>query len=146
MSQKWRIYGNSDSIAYYSPEEYAKLLVTADDASELEDTWEEWYQNMQNTRNNLAALGIVCSEVPIHIEALQMYCQEHNLQNNGAARSEYVVSTAARFVEQTWTPAVLAALIQSSFPAFLPKRRKLSDQVMSWRAFGLELAPPLDQR
>jgi hypothetical protein len=67
-------------IAYYSPEEYAKLLLTADDASELEDTWEEWYQNMQNTRNNLAALGILCSEVPIQIEALQKYCQEHNLK------------------------------------------------------------------
>jgi hypothetical protein len=79
-------------IAYYSSEEYAKLLVTADDASELEDTWEEWYQNMQNTRNNLAALGIVCREVPIQIEALQKYCQEHNLKNNGAARSEYVAT------------------------------------------------------
>ncbi len=79
-------------IAYYSPEEYAKLLLTADDASELEDTWEEWYQNMQNTRNNLAALGIVCCEVPIQIEALQKYCQERNLQNNGAARSEYVAT------------------------------------------------------
>jgi hypothetical protein len=79
-------------IAYYSPEEYAKLLLTADDASELEDTWEEWYQNMQKTRNNLAALGILCSEVPIQIEALQKYCQEHNLKNNGAARSEYVAT------------------------------------------------------
>src|SRR5215470_11322711 len=79
-------------IAYYTPEEYAKLLLTADDASELEDTWEEWYQNMQNTRNNLAALGIVCREVPIQIEALQKYCQEHNLKNNGAARSEYVTT------------------------------------------------------
>jgi hypothetical protein len=27
-----------------------------------------------------------------------------------------VVSTASRFVEQTWTAAVRAALIQSSFP------------------------------
>ena len=79
-------------IAYYSPEEYTKLLVAADDVSELEDTWEKWYQNMQNTRNNLAALGIVCREVPIQIEALQKYCQEHNLKNNGAARSEYVAT------------------------------------------------------
>jgi len=86
-------------IAYYSPEEYAKLLVTADDASELEDTWEEWYQNMQNTRNNLAALGIVCREVPIQIEALQKFCQEHNLQNNGTARSEYV---ATLLQQQQW--------------------------------------------
>jgi hypothetical protein len=29
----------------------------------------------------------------------------------------YVVSTVSRFVEQTWTSAVRAALIQSSFPS-----------------------------
>jgi hypothetical protein len=77
-------------IAYYSPEEYAKLLMTADDASELEDTWEEWYQNMQNVKNSLAALGTICREVPIQIEELQKYCQEHNLQNNSGTRAGYV--------------------------------------------------------
>ena len=29
----------------------------------------------------------------------------------------FVVSTVSRFVEQTWTSAVCAALIQSSFPS-----------------------------
>ncbi len=52
-----------------------------------------------------------------------------------------VVSTAASMTEQTWTTAVLAAPIQSGFLAFLPHSRKLSNQVMSWRAFGLERTP-----
>src|SRR5258708_23069784 len=51
------------------------------------------------------------------------------------------VPTAASLTEQPWTTAVLAALIQSGFLAFLPHSRKLSNQVMSWRAFGLERTP-----
>jgi hypothetical protein len=57
-----------------------------------------------------------------------------------------VVSTVARFAEQTWTAVVLAALDQSSLPAFLPHSGRLSHQVMSARAHGLERAPLLDQR
>ncbi len=73
-------------IAYYSPEEYAKLLVTADDASELEDTWEEWYQNMQNTRNNLAALGIVntsCKIMEQRVLNMSLRCCN---SSNGSSR------------------------------------------------------------
>jgi hypothetical protein len=40
---------------------------------------------------------------------------------------------------------VLAALDQSNLPAFLPHSGRLSHQVMSARAYGLERAP-LDQR
>jgi hypothetical protein len=54
-----------------------------------------------------------------------------------------------KFVFQTWTQTVRAALLPSAFPAFLPPSRRLWDQVMSLRAgrpgrapFGPTLAPP----
>jgi hypothetical protein len=53
----------------------------------------------------------------------------------------YVVSTGARFVEQTWTGVVLAALDQSDLPAFLLYSSRLSHQVMSASAHRLERAP-----
>src|SRR5258708_12712866 len=52
-----------------------------------------------------------------------------------------VVSTVARFAEQTWTAVVLAALDQSGLPAFLPHSGRLAHQMMSARAHGLERAP-----
>jgi sarcosine oxidase, subunit beta len=70
----------------------------------------------------------------------------------GDVHSPVVVSTGARFVEQTWTGVVLAALDQSGRPSFLLYSGRLSHQVMSARAHRLErapsgpaIAPPLSQ-
>jgi hypothetical protein len=52
-----------------------------------------------------------------------------------------VVSTGAKFVEQTWTGVVLAALDQSDLPAFLLYSGRLSHQVMSASAHGLDVPP-----
>ena len=52
-----------------------------------------------------------------------------------------VVSTAAKFVEQTWTGVVLAALDQSGLPAFFLYSNRLFHQVMSASAHRLERAP-----
>ena len=52
-----------------------------------------------------------------------------------------VVSPVAQNLQPSWTSGVLAALDQSSLPAFLPYSGRLSHQVPSQRAHGLERAP-----
>jgi hypothetical protein len=58
-----------------------------------------------------------------------------------ALRTVFVVSTGAKFVEQTWTTVVRAALDQSGLPAFLLYSGRLFHQVMSASAHRLERAP-----
>jgi hypothetical protein len=65
--------------------------------------------------------------------------QSGTLVLSGIAR--IVVSTGAKFVEQTWTRVVLAALDQSGLPAFLLYSGRLLTLVMSASAHRLERAP-----
>jgi hypothetical protein len=77
-------------IASYTPEEYAKLLATAADSADLEETWEEWHQGMERLKHSLIASGYICVEVPIEIEALEAFCLKEGMQNNSETRSRYI--------------------------------------------------------
>ena len=46
------------AVAVYLPEHYARLLATAEDASDLEPTWQEWHTVFQETRQKMAELGM----------------------------------------------------------------------------------------
>jgi hypothetical protein len=65
------------ALAVYTPEEYAKLLSVAEDASELDETWEEWGASMQKAKAGLAERWIVCVPVSIEIAKLTQYCLAH---------------------------------------------------------------------
>ncbi len=52
------------AVAVYLPEQYARLLATAEDASDLEPTWQEWHTVYQETRQNMAALGEPALSMP----------------------------------------------------------------------------------
>jgi hypothetical protein len=77
------------ALATYTPQEYVRLHATADDASELDATWEEWFKGVEEARSRLALQGIECVNVPIEIAALQQFCLEHNLKNTGETRANY---------------------------------------------------------
>jgi predicted nucleic acid-binding protein len=47
------------AVAVYRPEQYARLLATAEDASDLEPTCQEWHTVYQQTRRKMAELGII---------------------------------------------------------------------------------------
>jgi site-specific DNA recombinase len=52
-----------------------------------------------------------------------------------------VVSAVSRFAEQTWIQTVRVAPLPAAFLASLPHSRKLGDQVVSLRAYGLGRTP-----
>jgi hypothetical protein len=77
------------AVAVYLPEQYPRLLATAEDASDLEATWQEWHQVLQETRQKMAALGIHLIDMTVDLDALEQYCQEQGLKNTSGTRAQY---------------------------------------------------------
>src|SRR5437763_9475995 len=77
------------AVAVYLPEQYPRLLATAEDASNLEATWQEWHQVLQETKQKMAALGMHLIEVIVDLDALEQYCQEQGLKNTSGTRAQY---------------------------------------------------------
>ncbi len=77
------------AVAVYLPEHYARLLATAEDASDLEPTWQEWHTVYQETRQKMAELGMPLIEVTVDLDDLERYCQEQRLKNTSATRAQY---------------------------------------------------------
>ena len=79
------------AVAVYLPERYPRLLATAEDASGLEATWEEWHDMLQETRREMSVLGIDLIEMTIDLDALEKYCHEQGLKNTSSTRAQYAV-------------------------------------------------------
>jgi hypothetical protein len=77
------------AAAFYLPEQYARLLTTAEDASDLEPTWQEWHTVFQETRQKMAELGMDLIEVIVDLDALEKYCLEQGLKNTSGTRAQY---------------------------------------------------------
>ena len=77
------------AVAIYLPEQYPRLLATAEDASDLEATWQEWYQVLQETRQKMAILGMHLIDVVVDLDALDTYCQQRGRANTSSTRAEY---------------------------------------------------------
>src|SRR5258708_30758695 len=77
------------AVAVYLPEHYARLLATAEDASDLEPTWQEWHTVYQETRQKMAELGMPLIAVTVDLDDLERYCQEQRLKNTSATPAPY---------------------------------------------------------
>ena len=77
------------AVAVYLPEHYARLLATAEDASDLEPTWQQWHTVYQETRQKMAELGMHLIEVTVDLDDLEQYCQEQGLKNTSGSRAQY---------------------------------------------------------
>lgn len=77
------------AVAVYRPEQYARLLATAEDASDLELTWHDWHAVYQETKQKMAELGMDLIEVTVDLDDLENYCQEQGLKNTSGTRAQY---------------------------------------------------------
>lgn len=105
------------AVAVYLPEQYPRLLATAADASDLEATWQEWHEVLQETKQKMAALGMHLIEVIVDLDALEKYCQEKGLENTSSTRAEY----AAHLLSEQYQPQ---ARLQERPPLKLRGKRK----------------------
>src|SRR5947209_17670363 len=88
------------AVAVYLPEQYPRLLATAEDASDMEATWQEWQQVLQETKQKMAALGMHLVEVIVDLDALEQYCQEQDLKNTSGTRAQYAAHLLSAQLQQ----------------------------------------------
>lgn len=88
------------AVAAYLPEHYPRLLATAEDASELEATWQEWHQGLQETKQKMAALDMHLIEVTVDLDALERYCQEQGLKNTSSTRAQFAAHVLSEQLQQ----------------------------------------------
>jgi hypothetical protein len=84
------------AVAVYLPEQYPRLLATAEDAHDLEATWQEWYQVLQETTQKMAALGTHLIDVTVDLDELDAYCQQRGLANTSSTRAEYAAHVLSK--------------------------------------------------
>jgi hypothetical protein len=77
-------------VAWFSRDEWLKLVDVVPDRSELDDTFEQWEQSAEGAAAMLRGRGIAIKKVMIEVEALMAWCREHKRQPNGPARADYV--------------------------------------------------------
>jgi len=83
-------------LIYFTQQEYARLLAVAADANGLEATWEEWLQNREKTKFDLALAGILVTDVPVEVDELLKYCLQENVPLDSSARAGYVAEKMRR--------------------------------------------------
>jgi len=77
-------------IGFYRKDQWPRLLETADDRKELEDTYDEWKLNLIKSVNNLRALGSTPLKVDIEMEELLIWCRVRGFKNTGENRAEFI--------------------------------------------------------
>jgi hypothetical protein len=105
------------AVAVYLPEQYHRLLATAEDAGDLEVTWQEWHQILQETRQKMTALGMHLVEVIVDLDALEQYCQEQELKNTSSTRTQYAAHLLSEQRQQQ-------AQLQQQPPLKLRRKKK----------------------
>lgn len=76
-------------LPYYTRRRYAWLLSIADDADEMYQSWDAWYQEREKLETNLTASGYTCKDIEVDIRKLIAFCNKKNMMNTSANRTKY---------------------------------------------------------
>jgi hypothetical protein len=83
-------------VAVYLPDQWERLLATAEDAEKHEVTWEAWRQVLDESERNMRSIGIEPIEVVLDLDEFEKYLEKKHLKNNGGARAGYVAEMLQR--------------------------------------------------
>lgn len=78
-------------IAFYTPEEFEKLLQVADDKEKIKETFEEWLEGALGACSNLEKEGMKPIPHYINVDELEKWCKENKVKNTSQERSKYVI-------------------------------------------------------
>jgi phosphoglycolate phosphatase-like HAD superfamily hydrolase len=90
------------SIAVYTPETYQRILQEADDARELDQTWEEWKARTDRLKRDMRDLGVHLHEVEVDLSDLNEFCRHYCLRNIAQTRSRYVTEVSTNKERFEW--------------------------------------------
>ena len=77
-------------VAWYTPENYERLLAVTSERSARHDTHSEWLASATQTLDELRKQGLALVKVQIDVDELAQWCREKNYAVNGKACSEFV--------------------------------------------------------
>lgn len=77
------------SLGFYSPEQYKRLLKTADDRKKLNETWEGWLDDFIRLKAELENEYFVIP-LPIDVDEMNEHFRSNNQKNIGKNRAIYI--------------------------------------------------------
>jgi pantothenate kinase-related protein Tda10 len=86
-------------VAWYRPEQWARLREISDDVEDLDDTYEEWRQKAEQVLRNGIAADMTMEKVDIDVEEVLAWCNVLGLPMNSRSRSRYVSDRLRRKYE-----------------------------------------------
>lgn len=84
------------AFCWYEQSEWEALKRTAADKEILDDTYEEWKQNANDSIATARAEGHQVQKIKIKIDRLEAWCGEQGIDNNSTARTQYAIHEAQR--------------------------------------------------
>ena len=76
-------------VAWYRPEQWARLREISEDVENLDDTYEEWRQKAEQALRDIPA-DVTVEKVDIDIEEVVAWCNVLGLPMNAQSRARYV--------------------------------------------------------
>jgi hypothetical protein len=89
-------------VAWYTPEQWERLKLLADDSEALNDTHKDWLKNATGHVRWLKQQGFQVVKVPIDADEWVAWCQKNGKALDGAARSEF---TSQKVSERSESPS-----------------------------------------
>lgn len=77
------------ALAWFSRSEWQQLRKIADDADDLEETYEEWREQADRTLNGLLESGVLVEEFSIRVGELADWCKQQGRPVDGSARADF---------------------------------------------------------
>lgn len=79
-------------VAWYRRDQWPRLLEIAEDAGELEKTYDEWLRLAEEKLNELKTPGILVKKTDVDLDEMTAWCSEHGRSLNAAARAAFVAA------------------------------------------------------
>jgi hypothetical protein len=77
-------------IAWYAPDQWARLLEMSEDRDQLHETHAEWLAEAEQLVSQLASQGVVVRRVPVDLDTMSAWCHEQSLRFDSAGRAKFV--------------------------------------------------------
>lgn len=79
------------AVAWYTPQEWARVKAVAADPEVFEDSFEEWEAMATDALHDMRNAGIISFKVLISADELQAWCLAHGKPVRADARAQYVL-------------------------------------------------------
>jgi hypothetical protein len=86
-------------VAWYRRGQWPRLLEVAEDADELEETYDGWLRMADERFSSFKVPGVLLKKVDVDVEELIAWCAERGRPVDGSARSEFVAEKVQEMVE-----------------------------------------------